>query len=1023
MKLTNLALDNKQFTGVGIVLLLLFGLTGFLAMPRSEDPYIEPPFANVVVVVPGASPEDLEKLVLDPLDDNIRELDDIKHTTGTVRDGVVFVEVEFSAGVDQEEKGKEIEDKLVETSLDFPDGVARSEVSAWSSFHVFFVQVALVSESRTMGELEDYAERLETILNTYTAMEDIEIFGLQNEEVRVAIDPERMAAYGISLDQISNAIQSAGVNIPGGSVTVGDRTFTLLTSGDFESLQQIKRVVVAGSMVSPVYLGEIADVHFAESDRTHLMRINGTRSVVMGARQKPGFNVLHVVDSIKEDLIEFEKSLPSDVELVWVFDQSQSVDERLSNFFRNLIQGIFLVGLIVVLALGWRPALVVMVAIPLSFAIAMGFIDMAGFAIQQMTIAAMVISLGLLVDNGIVVTENINTKLVGGLTRPKAARLGTSQVGWAVVASTVTTVLAFVPMAMMQDVSGDFIRSMPVSVMLILAASLLVALTVSPLVSMKVMRPITFDKQPYMVRRLYDFVNGPYKRVLTWGLNHRTIVLVIATLTLFGSFALFPLVGVSFFPKAEKRVFIVDVSLPRGSNLDATDRAVSWIEQQLLHDDEIKMVSANVGRGQPTVYYNVAQGAEAPYRGQIYVETEHLQGKALTAYLDSLRTAYSAYPGAEIELSELEQGPGAGAPIEVRLYADNVEVLESATATVEDKLRGTSGVINVNNPSADRAVNLRVKIDRDKAALIGAQLHVIDIAVRTAIAGWEASTYRNSDGDEFPIIVRLPAGEDASIDDFLHIYVPTASGQQVQLAELATVELETGSGLIQRRDGRRMMNVGAGTSERPTAEVEAEISEWIKTADLGPGVRYEFGGEQEARGESFSSMYQVTAIAIVGIFAVLVLMFRSLRQPLIIFAALPLAFIGSILALFITGYTFSFTAFVGLTSLVGIVVNNSILLVDMTNQNRRSGMARREALIQSGTGRFVPILLTTATTISGLLPLSLTGGTMWGPMAWVIIGGLITSTALTLIIVPVLYEVFSKSEWGADSEEMGVKEV
>jgi multidrug efflux pump subunit AcrB len=1019
MKLTTLALDNKQFTAVAIFLLMLFGLTGFLAMPRSEDPYIRPPFANIFVVVPGASPEDLEKLVLDPLDDAVRELDDIQHTTGMARDGVVSLGVDFTPGTDQDEKVRELEDKLVEVRQEFPEGVVRSEVSAWSSFHVFFVQLAVVSETRSMREMNQYVERLETILNTYTALEGIEVFGLRDEEVRVSVNPEKLAAYGISLAQVTNAIQSAGVNIPGGSVTVGDRSFTLLTSGDFESLKQIERVVVAGSAISPVYLGEIADVHFDYSDRTHLMRVNGTQAVVLAARQKPGFNVLNVVDSIKEEMTEFEATLPPDVNLVWVFDQSQSVEERISNFFSNLMQGIFLVGLVIVLALGWRPALVVMVAIPLSFTIALGFINMAGFAIQQMTIAAMVISLGLLVDNGIVVTENINTKLLSGLSRARAARLGTSQVGSAVFASTVTTILAFVPMAMMADVSGDFIRSMPISVMLILAASLLVALTVSPLVSMKVIRPITFDKQPILVRKLYDFVNGPYKRALSWGLSHRVIVLGLATLSLLGSFALFPHVGVSFFPKAEKRVFLVDVSLPRGSSLDATDRALTWVEQQLLVDDEVKLVSTNVGRGQPTIYYNVAQGAEASYYGQIYVETERLQGSGLTAYLDSLRTVFSAYPGAEIDLSELEQGPGSGAPIEVRLYADNVDILETAASTVENHLRGIQGVVNVDNPSADRGVNLRVQIDRDKAAMLGAQLHEIDRAVRTAIAGWQASSYRNADGDEFPIMVRLPAGEDASIDDFLHIYIPTGSGRQVQLAELATVELETGSGLIQRQDGLRMMRVGAGTSGRATADVEAELTDWIRTADLGPSVHYEFGGEQEARGESFSSMYQATIVAIVGIFAVLVLMFRSLRQPLIIFAALPLAFIGSILALFITGYTFSFTAFVGLTSLVGIVVNNSILLVDMTNRHRRDGIDRRTALIKAGTSRFVPILLTSLTTIFGLLPLGLSGGTMWGPMAWVIIGGLVTSTALTLIIVPVLYEVFSKQEWDASSEEMG----
>ncbi|MBD3167633.1 MMPL family transporter [bacterium] len=1011
MKLTRIALDNKPFTVMMLALLILYGVFGFLQMPRSEDPFIKPPFSSVTVVLPGGTPEDMETLVLDPLDDLVRDIEEVKHTNGTALDGVASLWIEFEPGHDRDELISEVEDKLAEAQRSFPDGVVRADVMAPSTQSVRFIQIALVSD-RPLRDLQRYAEGLENRLQRLPDLQEIEQNGERGEEVRVAVNPERLAELQIPLTRVIDAVQSAGMNIPGGSVQSGDKKFNVLTSGDFESLKQIEHVVVAGSAVSPVYLKEVADVEYAYADRQHLMRINGADAVVVTARMKPGRNIFTVMEQVNAEVKEFDASLPSDIQLQWVFKQSDAVEYRLNDFYINLGQGIVLVGLIMTLALGFRPSVIVMLAIPLSFTIAIGFIDLAGYAIQQMTIAAMIIALGLLVDNGIVVTENINRFLIRGIDRPTAAREGTAQVGSAVSAATLTTMLAFVPMAMMADVSGDFIRSMPISVMLILASSLLVALTFSPMAASKIMRPVPMDKQPYLTRRLYGFVQGPYLRALKFGLRHRWLVLGIATLALFGAIALFPLVGVSFFPKAEKPIFVVDVELPKGSSLDATDRALSWTEEQILSVDEVELVSANLGRGQPSFYYNMVPGAEKSNFGQLFVRTRSdIRGEKLGPVLESLRERLRSYPGARFKVIELEQGPHAGDPIAVRIYGENKDQLEAISHKVEDAMASVPGAVNVDNPYATRATNVRVEIDRDKAAMFGIPLHEIDRIVRTALAGWEAADYRDDRGEEYPVMVRLPSGENARMQDFMRIYLPTASGAQVPLQEVAEIRLESGHSLVQRRDGRRMVSITAATSGRPTAEVEAYMQAAVDQLDIPEGIDVEFGGESEARGESFSSMYSATSIAIVGIYAVLVLMFRSNRQPLIIFAALPQAFIGSILALFITGNTFSFTAFVGLTSLVGIVVNNSILLVDMTNQNRRSGLERREAVLEAGTSRFVPIVLTTLTTIFGLLPLTLRGGTLWGPMGWVIIGGLLTSTFLTLIVVPILYELFSKKEW------------
>ncbi|MBZ0264920.1 efflux RND transporter permease subunit, partial [bacterium] len=464
MKLTEIALDNKAFSIVLLILLVMFGITGFLSMPRSEDPFIKPPFASINVILPGASPEDMEKLVLDPLDELVRDIEEVEHTNGTTSDGVASLWVEFEPGHDRDELISEVEDKLAVAERSFPKGVIRSDVIAPSTLQVRFIQIGLISD-RPSNDLQRYAKNLEDRLQRLPDLQEIEINGDCNEEVRVEIKPDRLAQLQIPITRVIDAIQSAGVNIPGGSVQTGDKKFNILTSGDFESLKQIEQVVVAGSAVSPVYLKEVADVKYTYTDRQYLVRVNGEEAVAVTARMKAGRNIFAVMETVEAEIDEYKASLPPDIKLQWIFRQSDAVQHRLDEFFLNLTQGIILVGLIMMLALGLRPSVVVMMAIPLSFVIAIGFIDLAGFAIQQMTIAAMIIALGLLVDNGIVVTENINSHLIKGTDRRLASRLGTSQVASAVTAATLTTVLAFVPMAMMADVSGDFIRSMPISVM------------------------------------------------------------------------------------------------------------------------------------------------------------------------------------------------------------------------------------------------------------------------------------------------------------------------------------------------------------------------------------------------------------------------------------------------------------------------------------------------------------------------------------------------------------------------------
>ena len=551
---------HRAFTWIVLLLLIVIGFAAYLSMSRSEDPYVEPPVVSVSVIAPGMSPVDLESQILDPLEEEMLPIEGIDHLFGSCESGVVRVLAFLSASADQGQVKDDIESALDAARRDFPAGVSREDVFAPNTLNVKFIQIAITGKDISPRERQHFGQDLIDNLRALNSLEKIEMQGDREEQIRVELRPEMLAERGISFTRVAEIIQASGTTLPLGNVNVGARSFNVLGISEYNSMEQLGNLVIKGGL-SPLHLRDVANLSLADGDSTHLVRVNGVPSVLIVAEQKPGLNVFDVVQEVKKTVAQFEATLPSGASVVWIFDQSIEVDRRINTFLVNLLQAIVLVGLIIAFALGWRPSLVVMLAIPVSFVISFAFIYWAGYGLHQMTISAMIISLGLLVDNSIVVTESINMQLLAGKSALNAARIGTSQVAGAIVAATATTLLAFLPIALIQDAAGDFIRSMPVSVMLILAASLLVALTMSPLVSVHVMRPHTFDEQPWAVRKLYIFVKGPYQRALRWCLNHRNRVLFFATAAFVGTMSLFPLIGQSFFPKSDKPLLLVDVKL------------------------------------------------------------------------------------------------------------------------------------------------------------------------------------------------------------------------------------------------------------------------------------------------------------------------------------------------------------------------------------------------------------------------------------------------------------------------------
>jgi len=1012
MKIPGLAIKNYQFTLTAFSLLLIIGISSFLTMPRSEDPPLDIPGASVIIIYPGSNPVDLEQLIASPLEEALNELDDIKRMETSMRDGILITSIEFSFDTDPDEKFDEVSQQVNSIRSELPAEVYDIDILEWNSTDVVMMHLAMVSETAEYAHLEKEADKLKKRMEKVPGVKIVKILAVPEEEVRVSLDMEKMAQMYISIEQVTRAILSSNANIPGGSMEIGEKDFSIKTSGSYQNLDEIRRTVVSSYKGRNIYLENIAKVNFDYEDNNYFARYNGSRSVFITVQQKAGYNIFKITGELNTILQEYRNRIDPEIQLFTVFSQAESVDERINGFLSNLLFGIFLVGLIIFLSLGFRASLLVIIAIPLSILIGLGFLDMSGFGLQQISIAGLVIALGLLVDNSIVIVENIERFIGIGHSKKEAAEKGSVQLAWPIVSATVTTMLAFIPIISMPDKAGRFIQSMPLTVIYTLFASLIIALLLTPYLSsifLKKSHPGHRRREFNLKFLLRNLIEGPYRRTLEFALRRKGLVILASLLFLLGSVGLFNLVGVSFFPKAEKPQFMIRIQTPEGTNIHKADEMARMVEAMLDTIPLVRNYASNVGHGNPRIYYNIFPKRFARNFAEIFVELKRYEIEEFDQLIASLRDEFSDFPGARIYLKEFEQGSPIEAPLTIKITGANMDMLKKISGDFEAMVRLEDGLVNIENSLDRPTTDFFVHINREKAGMLGVPVFEIDRTIRTALTGTAISEFRDEEGREYNIVLRLPFNDRPMLEDFDRIYVTSLSGRSVPLKQLARLEFREAPGIMTHFDMDRNGTITADLKkEYSLDEIVTRLNRKFSDYPIPADYQYTFTGELESREESFGGMLRAGIIAIIAIFAVLVLQFRSFSQPFIIFSALPLALIGSVLALFITGYTFSFTALIGLISLSGIVVNNSIILVDYINKLTGEGMERLTAIKLAGETRFTPIVLTTLTTIGGLLPLTLRGGTLWAPMGWTIIGGLLVSTFMSLLVVPVLYRMYTK---------------
>lgn len=1017
MKITNFSVKNYQFTLIIFVLVAVVGLLTLFTMPRSEDPTTHPPQYLITVIYPGTSPKDMEEQVVKPIENKIYGLENIDKVLTTVEDGVAAIQAKFKYGVDVDNKYQEISTEInALKNSELPKDIYLIKTEKISSSDVKIIQVALVSNTASAKTLRDNADVLKSRLEKITNLKEVKYAGIPEQEIRIDMQLDKLARLKIPLNVVIGSLQSEAADIPGGSVNLDSKVFNVKTSGKFKNVEDVASTVIYNANGKIIYLKDVAIVSYKDGTVNHITRLNGHRCILVTAAMKDNVNISQVKEEYMPVLEEFGKSLPENVKMVKNFDQADMVSQRLGHLGFDFTLAILLV-VITLLPLGFRASLIVMISIPLSLALGLIALNLLGYSLNQLSIVGLVVALGLLVDDSIVVVENIERWLREGHSKKDAILKGTKQIGAAVVGCTATLVIAFLPLAFLPDVAGEFIRSLPMAVMTSVLASMIVALTLVPFVGSRILKTHTHGEGNFFLRKLQAFLSFSYRRVMVVALKWPKVTTAISLALSILAFLLFPLAGFKLFPTSEKPMFLINIKMPLQADIPESDRVTKLIESELKDHKEIVCYTSNVGKGNPQIYYNIHQQDVKPDFAQVFVQMEDEASPGTKKELiKRLREKFQSFPYAKIEVKDFEQGSPIEANIVVRVFGENQDTLRSLSFKVEEILRKHPGTFYINNELNAYKSDLKINIDREKARTLGVLTSDVDRVIRMAVAGLNVGDYIDDRGDSRNVVITLPREKFSNLDALKNLYVNNIQGTPVQIDQIATISFETSPTSINHFNKSRFAKVTSLTKENVLAnDILKDIVPELNKLKLPPGYYYKLSGEAESEGDALGGNFLAVILLSGFLFiGVLLLQFKTFKGIIIVLSIIPLGVLGGVVFLLLTGNPMSLVSIIGFIGLSGIQVKNSLLLVDFTNQLRLEGYSIDEAINKAGETRFLPVVLTSITAICGLLPIALNPNPLIAPLAIVLIGGLISSTILSRIVTPVLYKLIPPR---LDSEE------
>ena len=1019
MILNQAALKRQATVLALLVIIVIAGIYCYVTLPRESFPDITIPYVFVTTNYEGVAPEDMEELITIPIERKLKGIDNVEEIRSTSAEGNSTVAIKFLPKVDLDDAVQKVRDKVDQAKNDLPSDLADDPVIQEVNFSDMPVIRVVLSGPLSLRRLQNLAEDLQDEIESITGVLEALISGGLEREIHVEFDMDRVAAYNVPFSSIINSVTRGNVNMPGGSMDIGEAKYLVRVPEDFKHPSEIFSIVAFVRDGKPVYLRDVAFIRDAFKDPLTRSRINQQKSVTIAVSKRSGENIVRVTDEVKRIVEQMRPQLPKTLKIDLTADMSSDVRLMVADLENNIISGLILVLIVILIFIGGQSAIFVALAIPYSMFITFTLLTGFDVSLNMVVLFSLILALGMLVDNGIVIVENIYRHMQQGKTRQEAARIGADQVAWPVITSTLTTLGAFSPMMFWPGIMGEFMGYLPLTLIMALSASLLVALVINPVLSARYQKVKTV--QPGKKKTAKEpLIKRVYLSILQWCLRHRWVVVLSAFVMLIASITAFSLFGkgTEFFPQTEPKRAYVNIKAPEGTNLDSSDKLVAQAEKIVSEYEDIRYVISDIGAmgGDP-----FSQGGTGTHINRIVLDFKdfHDRSRPSSEIVNEVRKrTLETIKGAEVQVEKEEEGPPTGMPISIEISGEDILKLGDLAGRVRKEIRDIAGLVDLKDNFVKGKPEIRVRVDKEKAALMGLDTFTIAYTIKAAINGVKAGVYREGK-DEYDIIARLPDRDRRSIESLKRITVSGPRGEPIPLTSLAAVELGSGIGAIMRLDQKRVVTITGDVSGRLANDIIKEIDVKLQKNIKWPrGYDYRFSGEQEEQAKAQAFLGKAFFAAIAIILLILLTQFNSFVTPFIILTSVILSLVGVFIGLLVTGTAFGIIMTgIGVISLAGVVVNNAIVLIDYYNQLLAKGLNSYEALMRAGAVRFRPVMLTAITTILGLLPMATgvsfdfrkmaldIGGESsqwWGPMAVAVIFGLGFATLLTLIVVPVL---------------------
>lgn len=1016
MNFVEASLKYKQVTLSVLLLLFIIGVNSLLNMPRREDPKITVRQGLVIAYYPGANSAQVEDQVTKKLEQYLFRFEEVRKdkTYSTTQDGMVVVNVELGEKVREPDVfwSKLRHQLLLARQIDLPPGVRGPIVNSDFGDTEALV-IGIESNTATYAQLKESAEKVEDYIRSVKSVSKIKRVGEQKEQIQVTSGSERLSQYGVSLQQVVRVLQSQNTISATGDIKTESSNTPLYTRGYYNTEQEIRNQIVGTSKTGAVLrLGDLATIKRDYAEPSSKTIVNGNKALILTVQMLEGNNIVKFGEEVNAQLAEVSKLLPADVKLSTIVNQPELVNENISHFIREFFLAIVAVVIVVILLLPFRIATVAAMAIPMTIAITFALMHAFNIELHQVSLAALIVVLGMVVDDAIVIADNYVELLDEGIDRWTAAWRSATDLLIPVLAATVTIIAAFLPMVLLTGAVGEFIHALPLTVAIALASSFLVAMVLTPLLCYVFIKKGLHDHSKEQNEKkkesLLDKMQTGYNAALDWcGRRPRfTIVMSMLTIPLAG-LLYFGAIKQKFFPAAERNQFVVELWMPTGTKLEKTEQAIMKVQHLVEKDERVTSFATFIGTSAPRFYYNFSPEVPVSNYAQILINTStEKTTETLSAELQPL--IERLIPEGMPQVKLMQQGQPLKAPVEVRISGDDLNTLKKLGNQVQDILKKTPGSAMVRSDFREDYYGIDIKL-RNEAGRLGFTTESISKMVYTGFSGAPVSTMYEGN-NPVDIVLRLDEDERRNFTDLQNIYLESpVTGARVPLRQIADISPDWQTGKIMRRNGLRTLTV---QSETQHDVLPSELLNSVK-ADIGKislpeGYHIHYGGEFANKQETFSQMIIVLLISLVLIFFILLFQFRNLKEAGIVMLTIPLSLFGALLGLFITGNNFGFTAFVGLISLSGIVVRNAIILIDHTNELLNTGLDIRNAAILSGKRRLRPIFLTAMAAAIGVLPMIISGSPMWSPLASVIAVGVIWSMVMALLTVPVMYITWIK---------------